>query len=377
MRDKPELPEQRVVGLMSGTSCDGIDGVLARLTLRSGQLDWQVLERRHLDYPVDLRQRLLKALRVETSDVSLLTQLHAQLGQLNAELASSFHAADLIALAGQTVYHIPRVDSERDWHTVSTLQLGEAAYVVERTGTPVISDFRQADLAAGGEGAPLVAFGDWHLYRRPGERRAVHNLGGISNVTYLPGGEDAASVTAFDTGPGNCLIDDAAAKHLGKPYDEGGQAAARGTVRKEVLESLLGHPYFALAPPKTTGRETFELRAFAGELTGLSAEDAIATLSALTAESVARAYREHLSPRGLDEILLAGGGAANPTLVKMLRERLPACVRTFEEHGWDSRDREALAFAVMAYFGYHGLTNTLPQATGARHPVIAGKLSRR
>jgi anhydro-N-acetylmuramic acid kinase len=378
----PELPEMVVLSLMSGTSADGVDAVVARFRLAGGRLDWQVLERRSAPYPTELRRRLLLALKPETSDVVLLTQLHAEVGLAYAALAAELTEelaerapVELIAVSGQTVYHIPRIDEHRGWHTVSTLQLGEAALVAERCQLPVMCDFRQGDMAAGGQGAPMVSFGDVLLYGEPGVRRAVHNLGGISNLTYLGAAGRGEEVFAFDTGPANCLMDEAAERFTGQGFDEDGRLAAAGRVDLELLERWLEHPYLRLPPPKTTGREVFELARF---LPGDSAErepaDLLATLCAFSAESIARAYRDFVLPHGLDEVLLAGGGALNPTLVAMLQERLPVPVRTFQELGWDARDREALAFAVMAYFGFHGQPNILPSATGAKRPVVAGKL---
>jgi anhydro-N-acetylmuramic acid kinase len=388
-----ELPPMVVMGLMSGTSADGVDAVVARLRMSGGRLDWEVLARRSAPYPAELRRRLLLASKPGTSDVVLLTQLNAEVGRAYAELASALAEdvkgsaqVELLALSGQTVYHIPRVDAERDWRVVSTLQLGEAALVAERCGVPVMCDFRQGDMAAGGQGAPMVAFGDLLLYGLSGVSRAVHNLGGISNLTYLSADGNPDKVFAFDTGPANCLMDDAMERFAGKGFDEEGRLAAAGTVDRKLLSRWLEHPYLRLPPPKTTGREVFDLEAFIPERPGnggSSADrpmaspdlpDLMATLCAYTAESIAAAYREFVIPHGLDEVLLAGGGALNPTLVGMLRELLPLPVRTFAELGYDARDREALAFAVMAYCGYHGQPNTLPAATGASRAVVAGKL---
>lgn len=373
------LPAMNVLGLMSGTSLDGVDAVLVRLELKE-RLEWQVLCRHGLPYPTELRARLTRAIRPGGADVLELTQLHAEVGVVYAEAVAAVQAEaplDLVALSGQTVYHIPVVDPARGWRTVSTLQLGEAAAVVERCGVPVVSDVRQADMAAGGGGAPMVSFGDLMLFGTPGRACSVHNLGGISNLSYLPANLDPDGVLAFDTGPANCLVDEAAARYLGLERDEGGALAAQGTVDDELLEALLEHPYFALRPPKTTGRETFALAELSqlARLDALEPRDALATLTALTAESVARAYRDFVPP-DVSEVLVAGGGAHNETLLHMLRARLGVPVSTFEARGWLAKDREALAFAVMAYYALHGLPNTLPSATGARHPAVAGKLSR-
>lgn len=376
------LPPLNVLGLMSGTSCDGVDAVLVRLQRQAGgRLEWTLLARLSAPYDADLRARLLRTLTPETSDVGTITQLHTELGDVYAAvcealLAETPETADLVALSGQTVFHIPRRNAGRGWRTVSTLQLGEAARVAERLRVPVLSDFRPSDLAAGGQGAPLVAFGDLMLFHVPGEALSVHNLGGISNLTYLPGSGDPSGVLAFDTGPANCLLDEAATRFFGLPHDPGGSLAAQGRVHPEVLDSLMAHPYLKLAPPKTTGREVFNLRAFDGVLAGLNGHDALATLSAFSAAAIAAAYAEHVLPRGLDRVLVAGGGAHNETMMAELRARLPVPVATLGSLGLQASDREALAFAVMAYFASFGLPNTLPQVTGARRAVVAGKLSR-
>ncbi|UCH25083.1 MAG: anhydro-N-acetylmuramic acid kinase [Trueperaceae bacterium] len=370
-----------VLGVMSGTSLDGVDAVLATFEPVGDALVWSVLARESVAYSPELARRLHRALTPEHSDVLLLTQLHTEVGEVYAEVVQGIRQSkrvDLVAISGQTVYHIPRIEPERGWHTVSTLQLGEAAIVTERCRVPVMADFRQFDLAAGGQGAPMVSFGDLKLYGSPGTARAVHNLGGISNLTYVPASGEPEEVVAFDTGPATCLINEAAMRHYGEALDRNGRHAAAGRVDLGVLERLLEHPYFALEPPKTTGREAFNLKEMGAlaDLSALTADDVLATLTALTAESIALDYRRFVLPHGLDEVLVAGGGALNPTLIAMIQERLPVPVKTFESLGWNAKDREALAFAVMAYYAYHGLPNTLPSATGAKRPVIAGKLCR-
>lgn len=372
-----------VLSVMTGTSLDGADALCARLHEEDGNLNWEVLHRAQLPYPADLRRRLQDNLSPERSDVLTITQLHYEVGAHWAELCAEVAKAatpELVALSGQTIHHVPRVEPERGWHVKSTMQIGEAALTLERLGVPVMSDFRQSDMAAGGEGAPMVSFGDLKLYGKAGVNRAVHNLGGISNLTLLPASLNANAVIAFDTGPGNCLIDEAAERHLGQQFDEGGAAAARGQVDSGLLERLMNHDYLRLSPPKTTGREVFTLDVIMQE-TGsvglaeqLNADDLIATLTAYTAHSVAHAYSQ--LPTQPDEMLVAGGGSFNPVLLGKIRDQLPFPVHTFAELGFDARDREALAFGVMAYYGWHGQANTLPSATGARHAVIAGKLLR-
>lgn len=382
MTDRPwpaDLPPLRVLGVMSGTSLDGMDAVLARFERSDGRLRWQVLARAQADFAPDVRARLLRAIEPGGADAIELTQLHAEVGEAYARLCAGVtteHPVDLIALSGQTVYHIPRLDPERGWRAISTLQIGEPARVLEACGVPVVADFRQSDLAAGGQGAPLVPFGDLHLFAAQGVRRAVHNLGGIGNVTVLPADGDPAAVLAFDTGPANCLLDEAAMVVAGVPFDRDGALAAAGTVDDALLARLMAHPFLRLPPPKTTGREVFNLRElFPGGPARWSPADLLATLTAFTAASTADAYRRWVLP--LDEILLAGGGALNPTLVASLRQRLPEVpLRTFEELGWAAKDRETVAFALMGYAAWFGLPNTLPSATGARRAVVAGRVLR-
>ncbi|GHF42649.1 anhydro-N-acetylmuramic acid kinase [Deinococcus metalli] len=377
----------RVLGLMTGTSVDGIDAVLVELPgwpalgdsggpplLTAPVPRVTVLEHRYTPFRDDLRTALLAAGRDEarTSDI---TQAHFWLGEVLADAAADLAAdADLIASHGQTVHHIPAPDAARGWHTRSTLQIGEASVLVERTGKPVISDFRPPDMAAGGQGAPLVPFADRIMYAEDGVRRAVHNLGGISNLTYLPG-LDERGVIAFDTGPANALIDEAAGL-FHRRYDDGGRLGARGYVADSLIGTWLDDPYLLAPPPKSTGRERWNLQGLPGVFE-LNPEDVAATVTAFSAQTIARAYQQFVLPLGLDEVVVAGGGALNPTLMAQLRAALaPVPVLTFEERGWNSGAREAAAFAVLGYHAYQGWPNTLPGTTGARHAVIAGKLSR-
>lgn len=375
------LPPMTVLGLMSGTSMDGIDTVTVRLERTERGWSWEVLGRASHPYDPSLRERLHRAIDPERSDVVLLTELHQEVGVAYAEAvaaASAQHALDLAGLSGQTVYHIPRIDPERGWRVVSTLQLGEASVVTERCGVPTVSDFRQGDLAAGGQGAPMVPFSDLQLFHQPGRRIAIQNIGGIGNVTALPADGDPAAVLAFDTGPGNCLMDEAMTAFFGRPYDEGGRVAAAGSVLEDALARLLADPFFELAPPKTTGRELLTL-AWAlerGGLSGAAPADIVATLNALTVASMVEAFRRHVLPRGLDAVLVAGGGARNPVLLEGLRRDLGVPVTPFSELGLDDKDRETLAMAVLGYLAFHGEPNVLPAATGARHPVVAGKVCR-
>lgn len=378
----------RVLGLMSGTSADGIDAALLELpgwaplgtgnsfpALPAGSPRGQVVAHHFTPFPPELRAAVLRAMRSDT-DTAGLTSLHWWLGELLAQAAAPLAAdADLIASHGQTVQHQPRVDPERGWIRPATLQLGEAALIAERTGKPVVADFRVADLAAGGQGAPLVPFADWALLSENGVNRAVHNLGGISNLTYLPG-TDPTRVLAFDTGPANCLLDEAASL-AGQECDLGGGLAAAGLVDRPTLERWLDYPELSVPPPKATGRETWSLERLGTG--GLSIPDLAATATAFTAQTIADAYQRWVIPLGLDEVVVAGGGARNPVLLRELAARLPVPLRTFGDLGWTAHGltdttREAAAFAFLGYARAQGWPNTLPHTTGARHAVSGGKL---
>lgn len=353
-----------VLGLMSGTSADGVDLVLARLEGRPPALGHEVLERRHVPYPEELFARVRQAQQDRTLGPRDLAWLHHDLGRFYAKAAAPFRGgAELAALAGQTVWHEP---PEVTW------QLGEPSWLAEALGVPVVHDFRPADLAAGGEGAPLVPYPDLLLYGEEGVRRSVHNLGGISNLTYLPG-KDAAGVLAFDTGPGNCLIDEAAAR-IGERYDPGGRIAAGGRADEALVEAWMNHAYLRRPPPKSTGREVWRLDRLPF-IRRLEGADLVATVTAFTVRSIVAAYHDFVLPRGLDEVWVAGGGVNNRTLMEGLAAGLPVPVRGFDELGLDPLAREALAFAVLGYLRFLGLPNLLPRTTGARRAARAGRVT--
>jgi anhydro-N-acetylmuramic acid kinase len=286
---------------------------------------------------------------------------------------------DVMGSHGQTVWHSVLPDGTVD----ATLQLTEPAVLAERTGITIISNFRARDVAAGGQGAPLVSYLDWLLLRHPDHWRAVQNIGGIGNVTFLPPLSDNDSLPlAFDTGPGNVLMD-AAVTHLtggAQTFDHDGRMAQSGQVDTTWLESLLQHPYYQRQPPKTTGRELFGTEMALqlveeGQKRGLNQQDILATLTALTAHSIANAYR-HFVPVPVGEVIIAGGGSNNPTLVGMLGEILkPTPLLTHEDIGLSSDHKEALLFALLAHETWHARPGNLPSMTGARHPVVMGQIT--
>lgn len=377
----------RVIGLMSGTSADGIDAALCEIEGAPPRLQARLLQGLTTPYDASQRERILAACRPESSRVDALCRLHFALGEWLAEAALRVVAAaglhpgdvDLIGSHGQTVWH----DVDAAGGVTATLQLGEAAVIAERTGITTISNLRARDVAAGGQGAPLTATADWLLLRHERHWRAVQNIGGIANATFLPplALRDAPPL-AFDTGPGNALIDGAvAALSEGRlTYDRDGAWAAHGEVCEAWLAELLAHPYFDRKPPKTTGRELFgQSQALTlvahGRTLGLPAEDILATLTALTAASIADAYRRY-APAPVIEMIVGGGGWHNATLMAMLRQRLPAVViHSHQAVGLDGDLKEALAFAVLAYETWRGRPGAHPNITGARRPTLLGQIT--
>jgi anhydro-N-acetylmuramic acid kinase len=357
-----------VVGLISGTSADGIDAALVEISGSGLGARFRLLEGLTLPLPREDREEVLAMCDPATATVDRLTSLDFRLGELFAEAALAVISragmrpdlVDLIGSAGQTVWHIPAPSG-------ATMQIGQGAVIAERTGLPVIEDFRVADVAAGGHGAPLVPYFDLVAYRSPNLSRAVQNIGGIGNVTYLPArqpdGCGPEDVLAFDTGPGNIAIDGVVRLLTdgGREYDEDGAMARRGRVHAGWLKELLEDPYLRLPPPKSTGREVYGLpyaRRLLDEARnrGMSPDDTVATVSAFTADSIVGAYREFLMPLGpIDEVVLCGGGAYNPFLRDRIAAALRVPVRHTDELGVDGNLKEAMAFALMAPVMVYGM----------------------
>ncbi len=376
-----------VIGLMSGTSVDGIDAALVRIHGSGLGIKVETVGFATYPFPPTIRQRIFELFNPGTGGVDKVCEMNFVVGEAFADAALKIAGAcgvrmedvDLIGSHGQTAYHIPKVGREGPWAGRSTLQIGEPAVIAERTGVTTVADFRTRDIAAGGQGAPLVPYVDYLLFTHPEISRAVQNIGGIGNVTYLPPNAGALMVTAFDTGPGNMLIDGAMTVLTSgqMSFDKDGLWASRGKVEPSMLAELMGHPFIHLDPPKTTGREDFGLQ-FCRPLlekwrNGLSDYDVITTVTAFTAESISFAYRRFLGP--VDEVILGGGGSNNPVLVQMIRERLPGVrLLRHEDLGISSDAKEAIAFAILASEAMYGNTTNLPGATGAKRQVVLGKI---
>lgn len=373
----------RVIGLMSGTSLDGMDAALVDLDDRGERLEWSLVHFRARPFPADRREEIHEA--ILHGDAGALCHLHAALGEWFAgaalELLEEAGVApaqvDLIGSHGQTVWHRPPVAGERG----ATLQLGCPATIAERTGIPVVSDFRSRDMAAGGEGAPLVPWVDRLLFAAEGRTRILQNIGGMANLTRVPPIGSDEGLLAFDTGPGNALIDMAVELATGgrQHYDDRGEWASRGAVDEALVDELLEEPFFRRAPPRSTGRETFG-RALVERLVARRAPasvadwaDLIAALTSLTARSIADAVHRWVVPRGADEFIVTGGGARNVALMGMLRERLaPLPMTDARSLNIDPAAKEAIAFATLAWAHVRRHPANVPDVTGAAGPRVLG-----
>jgi|SRR5690554_2684453 anhydro-N-acetylmuramic acid kinase len=386
-----EQDERLVAGLMSGTSLDGIDVVIARLAGHGREIKIEQVAFITVPYPEELKQWLLRNSVPETSSV-------LELSQLNVRLAFEYAAAIKLALDranlrmedlaligshGQTVHHVPTPMQCAGQSVTSTLQIGDPSVLATITGVPVVGDFRLADMALGGQGAPLVPYFDWVYFAADGETRGLLNIGGISNITVLPGTASADDVLAFDTGPGNMLIDTLSRRFYGQPYDSHGEHAAKGVVHADLLASLLLDPYLVREPPKSTGREYFgepfiqNMESMAAEKgLSLSPEDWMATATTFTAYSVYQAYARFIRPHTtLDVLIVSGGGKHNDFLMEKLSTSFsPIPVRTVDDYGLDSDAKEALCFAVLAHESASGIPTNIPKATGASRPTVLGKI---
>lgn len=375
----------KVVGLMSGTSADGVDAALVSIVRRGGAPRITPLAFTSLPYSRSLQQRIVElSLQGRVDDIC---HMNTYLGELFAKAAlrviqRAKHQPsdiDLIGSHGQTIHHLPKGRREPGVGLVhSTLQIGEPAVIAERTGITTVANFRPRDMAAGGEGAPLVPYAHAVAFGHARRGRLVVNIGGISNVTYLPPGGGVAELRAFDTGPGNMVLDaivhEATEGHL--PYDAGGRRAHKGTVNRPLLTELMAHPFLQRRPPKSTGREEFGAPFVRRLITKqrkarLSVDDLLATCAAWTAEAIGSSRRWITGD--IHDVIVGGGGVYNRAIMASLRQVFaPTPVVTFDECGWNSKAFEATAFALLAHDTYLGQCTNVPQVTGAHHPVLLG-----
>ncbi|MEM8559921.1 MAG: anhydro-N-acetylmuramic acid kinase [Bacteroidota bacterium] len=387
--DQSERGAARIVaGLMSGTSLDGIDAVVAQLQGSGPGMAMEVLGTAHHGYDSTLRAALQANAEDATSSAKALAQLGVVLAHRYAEAIEAAceaaglpaSALDLVGMHGQTVQHVPAAEHVAGLDDVrATLQIGSAPTLAARLGVPVVSDFRAADLALGGEGAPLVPYFDVVRFAHPTEARLLLNLGGIANMTLLPPGAGPESVAAFDSGPANILIDALAERFFGEPCDIDGQHAAAGTVHRPLLDRLLGDAYLAASPPKSTGREHYGAAFVDWHFlsTNLAPDDLLATATAFTVQTVHDAYARFVAPtQPVDVVIAAGGGVRNSVLMAGLREAFaPIPVRTTADYGVDADMKEALCFAVLAHEYVNGVPTNLPSVTGASRPALLGSLT--
>lgn len=373
------------VGLMSGTSLDGVDVVLCDITGKDEDTQVQQLNFKTYEIPEYLRDKIRKCCSRELVPVELICSLNFELGQLFAETVkklceeSSVNLEDIafIASHGQTIFHIPKAFSD---YIPSTLQIGEAAIIANECRTTVISNFRVMDMAVGGEGAPLVPYSEYLLYADKNQAVALQNIGGIGNVTFLPKKGDFIKVIAFDTGPGNMMIDAAVQKLYGKKFDKNGEYASKGKLIPQLAEELKKHPYFALDIPKTTGREMFGEHytyALLDNYKDYNKDDIIFTLTWFTAYSIAYHYKKYfIHHHNLDKCIIAGGGAYNDCLINLIKRELPEIeILIQEELGYSSEAKEAIAFVILGNQTYHMRPSNVPSATGARKSVILGQIT--
>ncbi len=379
-----------IIGLMSGTSADGIDAVLTRISGYGTEIEVQQLGFVFVPFSSDMRAQILKIAEGTFGGTAEICRMSTLLGQLYAsacltlceEVGISPQEIDLVGNHGQTVWHMP-VPEPYLGHTVTgTLQIGQDAIIAEAMQCPVIGDFRVRDMAAGGLGAPLVPYTEYLLYRREDQTVALQNIGGIGNITILPANCTLDQVTAFDTGPGNMVMDALTVRltNGAMTYDESGCLAAKGTIHPLLLSSMMEDPYLTRPLPKTTGREYYgasyvENLLHKGQKLGLSLTDILATATCFTAKSIAFGL-QHFSPAPANCLIVGGGGSNNPVLLAHLRQSLPNCeVMVNEAIGFNSDSKEAVAFAILANEALGGMVNNVPSVTGASHPVVMGKLS--
>ena len=372
-----ELESKKVIALMSGTSCDSIDAGLCEVFPDKSV---KLIQGINYKYPEHIRAKIFQLFRGEGS-IKDVCQMNFVIGKCFAEAAkvliSEFGKPDFISSHGQTIFHYPFDEKIDDISMKSTLQIGESSVIAQETGCLTISNFRESDMAQNGQGAPLVCFADEMWFKNKGKNFAIQNIGGISNVTVVSKDFDTFG---FDTGLGNIMIDYCVGKYFGKTYDKDGGIAASGIVSDNWLECLLADEYYFIEPPKSTGREYFSTQYIENALKYAPSDpkDIIATVTALTARTIAQSYERFIYPNvGIHEAVICGGGAYNKTLMKMLRTYLPKHIdlTTCEDYGISNNFKEVMAFALLGFCAYYGIPNNLPCCTGANKRVVMGKFT--
>jgi anhydro-N-acetylmuramic acid kinase len=385
-----------VAGIMSGTSADGIDVALVSIAAPRNSPNHfprlRLLAHVAVPYPAGVRKCILEMMNAGAASVADMSRLHWRLGQLYADavkLALKKHPTrlDLVGCHGQTIYHQGVARKFLGAQVACTWQMGEASVITAELGVPVVSDFRPADLALGGQGAPLVPLLDYVAFHHSKRNRVLQNLGGIANLTVIPAGASPESIFAFDTGPANMVIDAVMTECFRKKYDAKGATAKRGRVLEPIVERDLWGPFFQATPPKSAGREQFGREFVAQFLADCRKhskrpEDAVATATALTARSIGRAWIDFVASAlgsASTDYIVAGGGTQNRTLMDMIRRELEPLgrisIKTSDEFGMPAAAKEAMAFALLAYRTWHGEPGNLPRATGATQPAILGKIT--
>lgn len=369
------------IGIMSGTSLDGVDAALVKITGVNEETEVELIAFETLKISKKIDQQIRESFSIETSNSALISSLNVELGELFADAAIKVSEVaeinlkdiDFIASHGQTIYHIPEETGK--YHS-STLQIGEASVIAEKTGCTIVSDFRPRDMAVGGQGAPIVPYSEYLLYRHHERTRLLQNIGGIGNVTVIPSNASLNDLVAFDTGPGNMIINELTQHFYNESYDKDGTHAQEGTVNKKVLEDWMNLPFILREPPKTTGREEFGLQ-FVQEYLNkytLSAEDWLATATMFTAKSIAKSVEKYITEK--TDLIIGGGGSYNPILVQMIKEALPAVsVIRQEDLDFSSDAKEAIAMTILGNQTLHQQPSNVPSATGAAKPVILGSVT--
>ena len=362
--------------MMSGTSADGIDACFVEI---AEDFSFKILEIHSIDYPDEIYKKILAAAN-NKADTELICKLNFALAHLFAKCAGELiekkgEKPDFIANHGQTIFHLPSAENIAGIPASSTLQIGDISVIAQETGVCTIGNFRTRDIAAGGQGAPLVPFADELIFKKE-IPRAIQNIGGIGNVTVL---SPDCETFAFDTGPGNMLIDYFVQKFFDKPFDEGGKIALSGKIDEKWFNELLKEPYYSKKPPKSTGRELFN-EDYAQKLLQSAPEDKtdlIATITGLTARTIADAYKNFVLPKtSIKEVVLGGGGAYNQAIIAGLKRHLPdLAIKTHADFGINDKYKEALAFALLGYCTLLRIPNNLPACTGARMPVVMGEIA--